>query len=292
MAFTRTLGNLRRLLTPSETEQLGDRHAHVIAVTAQKGGVGKTTTAVHLAVGLAMFHKRRVLLLDMDGQGHVGKSLAHEVPIASQAGSMGQFLLQKKRDLYEICKPTTIDNMWVVPSDRHLNETETLLSTKIGKELALKQALHVAKTHFDVVIIDCPPNLGNLTLNALVAADQVIIPCDMSVLSLDGVSAIIDTVATVQEMLNPSLQLLGLVRTRLDRRNQTMNKTIEDTLRQNYGDFLLNTVVGVSTAIAKAQHAGKSIFHHSPKNQGAKAYKALAQEIDTMLFGSALTTVH
>lgn len=285
---SRALGNLRRFLKPTdEVSQLGNRNAQVIAVTAQKGGVGKTTTAVHLATGLAMFHKKRVLLIDMDAQGHVEKSLAQDMPDQRHSESMGELLLKKNRDLYEIAAPTKIDDLWVVASDRNLNETETMLSTRIGKELMLRQNLAVARTHFDAIIIDCPPNLGNLTLNALVAADQVLIPCDMSVLSLDGVSSIVETVATVQDMLNPTLGLLGLLRTRLDRRNITMNRTIEDTLRAEYGDFLLDSVIGVSTAIAKAQLAGKSVFHYAPKNQGSKAYKKLADEVSALLSSSA-----
>lgn len=281
---SRALGNLRRFLKPTEeVAHLGNKKAQVIAVTAQKGGVGKTTTAVHLAAGLAMFHKRRVLLLDMDAQGHVQKSLAKDMPEHIHDETMGSLLLKKNRDLYEIAAPTKIEDLWVVPSDRSLNETETMLSTRIGKELMLRQNLSVARTHFDVILIDCPPNLGNLTVNALVASDQVLIPCDMSILSLDGVSSIVETVATVQEMLNPSLGLLGLLRTRLDRRNITMNRTIEETLREQYGDFLLESVIGVSTAIAKAQLAGQSVFHFAPKNQGAKSYKKLSDEVSSLL---------
>lgn len=282
---TRALGNLRRLFQASEVEQMGNHHAHVIAVTAQKGGVGKTTTAVHLAAGLAMFHKRRVLLMDLDAQGHVSKSLSQSVPeTSSSTETLGQLLLQKKRDVYELAHASNIDGLWIIPSDRDLNETETILSTRIGKELVLRQALAIARTHFDAILIDCPPNLGNLTLNALVAADSVLIPCDMSILSLDGVSAIMETIGTVKEMLNPSLQLLGLVRTRLDRRNQTVNRTIDDTLRTQYGAHLLETVIGISTAIAKAQHEGLTVFHHAPKNQGAQSYKNLADEVNQRLF--------
>jgi len=284
MVLMETLSNLRRMITGSEMA-LGERQARVIAVAAQKGGVGKTTTAVHLAAGLALFHQRRVLLIDMDAQGHIGLSLAQELTEAVSDDRLGDLLLQKKRDVFELATPTRIHGLSVVPSDRELNETESLMSARIGKEMLLKQALQIARTHFDVILIDCPPNVGNLTVNALVAADQVLIPCDMSNLSLDGVAAIIETMATVQEMLNPSLSLLGLIRTRVDGRNLTMNRAIEDSLSQHYDSSLLGSTINVSTAIARAQLAGRTIFDFDPKNRGAHSYRALAQEIETRLFG-------
>lgn len=286
MAFKQTLGNLRRLFSGTESQiDTGSLEAKVIAVTAQKGGVGKTTTAVHLAAGLSLFHNRRVLLIDMDAQGHVGKSLSRDLPDAPHAESLGQILIQKNRDLYELARPTQIPELWLIPSDRELNDTETRISTRIGKELLLRQAIPIARTHFEVIVIDCPPNLGNLTINALVAADYALIPCDMSILSLDGVSSILETISTVKDMLNPSLQLLGLVRTRFDRRNQTMNRAIEDNLQAQYGELLLQSTIGTSTAIAKAQLAGCTVFHCAPKNASAQSYRALAAEIEHRLFG-------
>lgn len=283
MALRKAFGSLRRLVAGAEIEK-GDRAAKVIAVTAQKGGVGKTTTAVHLAAGLALFHQRKVLLLDMDAQGHVGMSLAEEMSTEEPVDTLGALLLQKKRDVYELVRSTQIEGLSVVPSDRALNETEAMMSSRIGKEMLLRQALRIARTHFDVIVIDCSPNLGNLTINALVAAEHVLVPCDMSILSLDGVTAIQETIETIQEMLNPSLQLLGLVRTRVDRRNQTMNRTIEQALDELFGGFVLETHVGVSTAIAKSQLAGKTIFQFDPKGRGAEAYKALSLEVDALLF--------
>jgi chromosome partitioning protein len=283
MALREAFGSLRRFISKPDIE-LGDRDATVIAVTAQKGGVGKTTTAVHVAAGLAMYHERRVLLLDMDAQGHVGKSMADELVQGDVVEPMGEVLLQKKRDLYELVRPSGVDGLFIVPSDRSLNETEALMASRIGKEMLLKQAIRIARTHFDVIVIDCPPNLGNLTVNALVAADQVLIPCDMSILSLDGVTSILETLGTVQEMLNPSLGLLGLLRTRVDGRNQTMNRAIDESLKEAYGGYLFETSIGISTAIAKAQLAGQTIFHFEPKGRGSKAYQALATEIDALLF--------
>jgi len=282
MAVKGAFRGLRRLIKGSGIPE-GDKKAVVIAIAAQKGGVGKTTTAVHIAAGLAMFHASKVLLIDMDAQGHVGMSLSNELQSEPPKESFGSLLLQKKRDVQEIVQSTSIENLYVVPSDRFLNETEAQMSSRIGKELILKHALRIARTHYDVIIIDCPPNLGTLTVNALVAADKVLVPCDMSVLSLDGVEALLDALDTVQEGLNPDLRLFGLIRTRVDGRNTTMNRAIEEELLKRYKTFLLETPVGVSTAITKAQLAGKPIFYYDKRNRAAKNYKSLAAEIHSKL---------
>lgn len=284
MSVMNTLSDLRRLVTGAAIEP-GTRQAHVVAVTARKGGVGKTTTTVNLGAGLALFHRRKVLLIDMDAQGHVEMSLRTETR-GRAPDALSRVLLQKRRDVQEIVQPTSVDGLWFVGSDHGLNQTEGEMASRIGKEMLLKHALRLARTHFDVVLVDCPPNLGSLTVNALVAADRVLVPCDLSTLSLDGVDALLETLDTVQESLNPGIGLLGLLRTRVDRRNQTMNAAIEETLRRRYGAWLLETEIGVSTAIAKAQHAGRPVFLDEAESRGAQAYRALAAEIDRQLFGS------
>lgn len=286
MAVLEAIGNLRRMISKGPEIATGTKQAHVIAVAAQKGGVGKTTTSVHVAAGLARYHNRKVLLLDMDAQGHVGASLSRILPEIAQHNnaSFGELLLQKRRDVYELAQETGQKGLFVVPSDRKLNETELMMAGKIGKELLLRQALRVARTHFDVILIDCPPNLGSLTINALTAADYVLVPSDMSVLSLDGVDALLDTIETIRETLNPTLRILGLVRTRVDRRNLTMNRAIEDTLQKWYSAWTLETTIGISTAIAKSQLNGQPIFLEDEKNKASKGYKSLAKELDQKLF--------
>ena len=275
MAVLERINGLRRLVSGPNL-RAGQRRAVVIAVAAQKGGVGKTTTAVHLASGLARFHGRRVLLIE----GHCATSLrADEGGHDAAEGSLGEVLLQKRRDVLEIARPTSQEGLFVVPSDRELNTTESLMSARIGKELLLRQSLSYARTHYDVIVVDCPPNLGSLTVNALVAADQVLVPCDLSLLSLDGVEALIDTLDTVQETLNPSLSILGLLRTRVDRRNQKVNGAIEATLSDHFGSLVLETDIGISTAITKAQLAGQPVFVHDGRSRAAKSYKSLCAEV-------------
>ena len=281
MSVMNTLSSVKRLVRGPGIS-LGNRHARIIAVAARKGGVGKTTTTVNLGASLASHQNLKVLLLDMDAQGHVGMSLKAKGPLASQE-ALSDILLQKRRDVMELARPTAVDGLWMVPSDTDLNHTESVMSTRIGKELLLRNALRTARTHFDVILIDCPPNLGTLTANALVAADQVLIPCDLSTLSLDGVETLIETLETIQETLNPAVDLLGLVRTRVDRRNRKMNEAIESTLEEKYGRWLLRTEIGVSSALTKAQHVGLPAFMHDESSRGAEAYVRLAEEIASLI---------
>ncbi|MFT7624185.1 MAG: chromosome partitioning protein [Myxococcota bacterium] len=280
MSVMQSLSEIKRFVRGPAVET-GNRTARVIAVAARKGGVGKTTTTVNLGADLARLG-RKVLLIDMDAQGHVQMSLRDEARGRSKE-TLSDVLLSRRRDVQELVQPTSIDGLWFVGSDHSLNDTESIMGTKIGKELLLRQALKYARTHYDVILIDCPPNLGTLTVNALVACDQVLIPCDLSTLSLDGVDALLDTLETIQDTLNPDLSLLGLVRTRVDRRNKSMNAAIEATLTQRYGHFMLPVEIGVSTAIAKAQHAGQPVSLFDSQSRGAKGYQALAVEIDRRL---------
>lgn len=269
---------IRRLVGQEPRVVRGNKHAVVICVCAQKGGVGKTTTAVNIASGLSLLHKQRVLLIDADAQGHVFSSLHAEIT-AHHGDRLSDILLGRKRDVQEIATPTGISGLFVTPSDKDLHETETVLSGRIGKEFILRSATKIARTHYDFIIIDCPPAVGNLTLNALVASDYAIIPCDMSVLSLEGVDDIITTINTVNERLSHSLEILGLVPTRVDRRNITVNSAIEEGLHSAYGSLTFASAVSVSTSLAKANLAGTPIFLHEPTSSGARNYQQLIEEM-------------
>jgi chromosome partitioning protein len=269
---------LRRMVGGEPTLRPGDRAAAVVSVCAQKGGVGKTTTAVNLACALARFHGRKVLLVDMDSQGHVASSL-YKVVYGGAASSLSDVLLGRKRDLMEIVVPAAVERLHVTPSDKALNETEGVIATRIGKEFLLRQALRTARTHFDVVLLDCPPNLGNLTLNALLASSWALVPSDMSILSLEGVRDLVETIETVGERLGHDVRLLGLVRTRVDGRNRQMNETIQRVLERDYGPLVFGTAIPVNTSIAKSQLEGRPIFDHDGESTGAQAYRALADEV-------------
>ena len=264
------------------------RRARVIAIAAQKGGVGKTTTTVNLACALAQTHGARVLVIDIDPQGHVASSLKDAVRIAGTSLS-DVLLAQTPRDLMDAVLPSDIENLSLTPPDKSLNETDTRLSTRVGREYILQAALAQALTRFDWILIDCPPNLGNLTLNALVAADHVLVPCDMSILAFEGVADLLGTVRIVNERLRHPLQVLGILRTRVDGRTQQINDAIGGALDDNYRSLLLDTAIPVNSALAQAQAAGKSIFQYSPNSRGALAYKALAREVTDRLDAAVKT---
>lgn len=266
-------------LSPNEpTFAKGSREAKVIAIAAQKGGVGKTTTAVNLASTLAKHHNHRVLIIDIDGQGHSGASLG--VGNLASGDSLSSVLLSSnKQDLLSAVIETEIPNLHVTAPDPSLSDAEAVLSSRVGREFILRESMTTARTHYDTILIDCPPNLGNLTLNALMAADHILVPCDMSTLAMNGVASLLDAVSTIQERLQHDLSVLGILRTRVDRRNLVLNDAVDEALEQTYPHFLLNTVIPINNALAKAQAVGESIHSFASRSTGARAYDALGDEV-------------
>lgn len=256
----------------------GPARARVLAVAAQKGGVGKTTTAVNLAVALARFQNLRTLLIDLDGQGHVATSLA-AVFQDGTGPSLSDILLGHGRDLTEIVHPTRIENLYLTPSDKGLAAAEGILSGRIGKEFLLRGTLKQARAGFDVIVLDCPPNLGNLTLNALAASDSCLVPCDMSALSLAGVIDLLAVVETIRDRLGHDLGVLGILPTRIDRRNSRVTRHVMDELAALYGPMLMDTRIPVNSALARAQMAGVPVFDLDASGTGANAYRDLADEV-------------
>jgi chromosome partitioning protein len=284
------LKKLRPVAPVATATPIGRNRAQVVAIAAQKGGVGKTTTTVNLACALALSQGQRVLVIDIDPQGHVASSLRESVRIAGT--SLSDILLAPTpRDLMEAVRDSEIEGLSLTPPDKALNETDTRLSTRVGREYILQGALRTARTLFDTIIIDCPPNLGNLTLNALVAADHVLVPCDMSILAFEGVADLLGTVAVVNERLRHPLSVLGILRTRVDGRTQQINEAIGGALDENYRHLILDTAIPVNSALAQAQAAGRSIFQYAPQSRGAVAYKALAAELTARLSAPAETSV-
>ena len=271
-----------RLVGDDRRRTFGDHDGRVVAIAALKGGVGKTTTAVNLAAALARFHGQRVLLLDLDPQNNVHATL-RDVVTPGGRGISTVLAEEGPLEVMDIATPTRVPGLHVTPVDPALQQTEQLLSARIGKETLLRDALEATRTHYDVIVIDCPPSAGNLTLNALVAADWVLIPCDASPMAVQGVHALARTMATVGDRLNPRLDVLGVLRTRYDGRTKAVNDSVEQELRDTYGDVLLPLTIGINTDLTKAQTAGQDIYAYAPNSRGADHYRALADAVATQI---------
>lgn len=256
----------------------GRRNATVIAVAAQKGGVGKTTTSVTLGSAWARYHDKRVLIIDLDPQSHVNLALRDQV--FSGGGSLASVLADhRSHEVEEITTATDITGLYVTPADPALTDAQIQLASKIGKEMILRKALEVTRSHYDLIVIDCPPDVGTFTVNALTAADYVLVPAQLSALSVSGVSGLLGAVAEVQDHLNPALQVLGVALTRVDGRNKKSNEAVTHVLSEAFGDLLLPVSIGVNDALSQAQMAGLDIFTYDPMSRGATHYRALADHL-------------
>lgn len=259
--------------------ELGDKNAQLIAICSQKGGVGKTTTAVNLGSALTYFHQKKVLVVDLDPQGHVEKSIGSLINDGIEYTPLSKVLEEKKGELLDAVIKTDLENFHLTPGDRALIQTETVLASRIGKEFILDSALQTARTLYDFILFDCPPSLGNLTLNALVASDFALIPCEMSVLAFEGASDLLETLKEISERLNQRLSILGVLFTRVDGRNVTMNELIIENMKKFFNGKILKTQVSVNTALNKAQLEGRPVFNFAPSSTGSLNYQSLAAEI-------------
>lgn len=244
---------------------------HIIAVLNQKGGVGKTTTAVNVGAYLAR-QGNSVLLVDLDPQANTTSGLGlHKAE--AEAGTYEVLLGQS--DLAMALKPA-LDNLYVLPTDARLAALEIELVEQVERELALKRALATA-TH-DYIIIDCPPALSLLTVNALAAADSVLIPVQAEYYALEGLSQLLQVVQMVRSGLNPSLELLGVVMTMYDTRT-TLSNQVKQEVERHFGDKVFDVVIPRNVRLAEAPSYGKAIVDYDKWSKGAKAYKNLAKEV-------------
>lgn len=243
----------------------------IIAITNQKGGVGKTTSAVNLGAALARL-KQRVALVDLDPQAHLTLSLG--IAPESIGGSVFEFLKGEADAKEVIIKRDSLD---VVPATLDLSGAEIEFSGTPGRELLLKEAIEQL-AGYDFVLLDCPPSLGLLTLNAFTSAGEVMIPLQTEFLALQGVSRLLQTVEVVKKRLNRRLEVTGIIATRYDGR-KNLSKEVVTKIRDYFGDKLFETLIRENIALAEAPSFGQTIFEYAPVSHGAEDYSALANEI-------------
>ncbi len=246
----------------------------VYAIANQKGGVGKTTTAVNLGGYLArMGHN--VLLVDMDPQGNASSGLG--VDIRNLTRSVYQLLIGEL-SASEILRASTVKNLSLLPATTDLAGIEPDLLQTEGREYVLKKALEQIANRFDIVLIDCPPNLGILTLNALSFADRVLIPLQTEYFALEGLTQLLEAISRVQKNFNPGLTLDGVVLTMYDARTSMSQQVVED-VRHHFLDRVYQTIIPRNVKLSEAPSFGQFIGEYAPDSTGASAYEQLAREV-------------
>ncbi|WP_052460464.1 ParA family protein [Microbacterium gorillae] len=258
--------------TPKKLDQHGP--ARIIALCNQKGGVGKTTTSINLAAALAGYG-RKVLAVDFDPQGALSAGLGvatHDVP------TVYDLLLDPKRDAHEVIVETAVEGLDILPANIDLSAAEVHLVNEVAREMILSRVLRQVAGEYDVILIDCQPSLGLLTVNALTASHGVLIPLECEFFALRGVALLIETIDKVRDRLNPSIELDGVLATMYDPRTLHSREVLERVV-DAFGDDVLETVIGRTVKFPDASVAGMPITEFAPEHPAAQAYLRLAREL-------------
>jgi chromosome partitioning protein len=248
----------------------------VIAVTNQKGGVGKTTTAINLAAALAL-DGRKVLLVDCDAQGNATSGVGQKGKHAP-GRTLYEAITNTDVDIHDFIVPTAIDRLSIIPATRDLSGAEIELISVEDRERRLKNLLEQLGDEFDFVIIDSPPSLGLLTLNALVAADRVLIPLHCEYFALEGLADLVATMRRVRASLNPSLDIEGVLLTMNDERTN-LGQQVSRDVREFFKDKVYRTVIPRNVRLAEAPSHGLPAVTYDARSRGAEAYFAFAREV-------------
>ncbi|MBP1926750.1 chromosome partitioning protein [Sedimentibacter acidaminivorans] len=253
----------------------------VIAIANQKGGVGKTTTAISLGISLSRL-KQKVLLIDLDGQANLTMSLGYE---PDELNNTITNLIENRINDYNYKIDTEkyfieTEGIYLLPSDIGLSSIEVKMLNTLNRENILKNIIKDFKDMFDFILIDCLPLLGNLTINALAASDSVIIPVQSQYLSMRGMEQLMQTIIGIKAQINPNLEIEGILLTMYDKRTN-LSKEVFDEIYETYGDYInvFENAITISTKIAEAPSQGVSIFTYNPNSEVAKSYELLAREV-------------
>ena len=253
----------------------GHGPARIIAMCNQKGGVGKTTTTINLGASLAEYG-RRVLIVDFDPQGAASVGLGiytHELD-----RTVYSLLMERAADIHEIIVPTRFPGLHVLPANIDLSAAEVQLVGEVARESVLARVLRPVVDDYDVILVDCQPSLGLLTVNALTAAHGVLIPLECEFFALRGVALLVETIEKVRDRLNPRLEVDGIIATMFDPRTLHSREVIA-RVYEAFGDTLMQTVIGRTVKFPDASVAAEPITTYAPTHSGATAYRQLAREL-------------
>jgi chromosome partitioning protein len=254
---------------------MGGPRGRVVAFANQKGGVGKTTTAITLGACLAEVDYR-ILVVDIDPQGGCGIGLGIE-PSTLEL-SIYDLLLDRNCSASEVLQKTSIPGLDLLPSNIDLAAAELMLVQEVAREHSLRRVLESLKLDYDFILIDCPPSLGHLTVNALTAADGVLIPVECEYYALRGMTLLMDSIDRVKERLNPRLQIDGILATMFDPRT-LHSREVHGRIAEAFGPRVFDTVIRKTVRFAEAPVAGEPILSYAPRSVGAEAYRKLSQEV-------------
>jgi chromosome partitioning protein len=253
----------------------GHGPAKVLALCNQKGGVGKTTSTINLGAALTEFG-RRVLIVDFDPQGALSVGLG--IPAHQLERTIYNVIIERSVTAADAVIRTGVENMDLLPSNIDLSAAEVQLVAEVGREHTLVRALRPVVDHYDYILIDCQPSLGLLTVNALAAADGVLIPLECEFFSLRGVALLIDTIEKVRERLNPKLEITGILATMFDPRTLHSREVIARVV-ERFDDIVFDAVINRTVRFPETTVAGAPITVWAPRSAGAKAYRQLAREV-------------
>lgn len=262
------------LVLSSPSSSGGRLVGRVIAIANQKGGVGKTTTVINLAASLAAA-ERRVLVVDADPQANLTSGLGRK---SQEPRATVYDVVIDQRPMDEILVPTDLEHLTLAPSDRNLTGAEVELVPLMAREFRLREALQGVRGRFDYVFVDCPPSLGLLTVNALVAADTLLIPLQCEYFALEGISELMSTMQRAQRALNPTLRIEGVLLTMVDERTNLAQQVMGD-IRNHFKEKVFRTIIPRSVRLGEAPSFGKPILLYDIRSKGAEAYLQLAKEL-------------